>query len=598
MTLKHYLNKDYPMEGTYLIQLENLDQKEEILNTISTSFNLPMADLSRDYSRRSTSNMYVNVLKILQIVMFVSLAITIVFYVSKLFTKIGIYKLNGYTNFDIWLKLILPTILLQLGVLIIISIGSWIVLKNIDFSFMISIIKQMGIAILITLICSYLLFYFVKQYSISKLIKGENLSKLLIRINRFIRIASLTLITILFSFVICKMDQYKNMEKALSYWNKYSDYAMLNYYQDTNTATNMMNDVDDETLKREQYEYYKYLESIDAFSVSAKERNISRSIYFPDIPKPEHLPKNYLFYEMKVNTTYFDTLGIKDMEGQDIKVDIKDPVRYTLIPKSKEKDLETIQFTLNMEENKNRRLSDQQLIETKYLIYDDTKNNKFFSFNVHINENDGNMLTSPIITVFNSYSGSSWDLQVEATGINSTMKIPMQGKTIKEFNEMIQPMATQIMPEKTKYSNPVYFTVEGIFDEQNAIIAQGIREGIVLFVLVIILYVIISFQSNELYLNANSKRLAVLKLSGYSFKDRYQKYLSKIRTDEIILTIVYIAMIAWQSNYFKDMMMVSYKASKVLYVLFIPLVLIDYVMTKLVIRKKEIKNLNKVLKGE
>ena len=175
----------------------------------------------------------------------------------------------------------------------------------------------------------------------------------------------------------------------------------------------------------------------------------------------------------------------------------------------------------------------------------------------------------------------------------------MQGKTIKEFNEMIQPMATQIMPEKMKvYGNVVYFTVEGIFDEQNAIIAQGIRQGIVLFVLVIILYVIISFQSNELYLNANSKRLAVLKLSGYSFKDRYQKYLSKIRTDEIILTIVYIVMIMYQSYYFKDMMMVSYKASKVLYVLFIPLVLIDYVMTKLVIRKKEIKNLNKVLKGE
>ena len=598
MTLKHYLNKDYSMEGTYQIQLVNLNDKDEIINAISMSFNIPIADLSSNYSLRDSGNLYVKILKTLEVVMFVSLAITIVFYVSKLFTKIGIYKLNGYTNFDIWLKLILPTILLQFCVLIIISIGSWIVLKNIDFMFIATIIKQMSIAILMTLICSYLLFYFVKQYSISKLIKGENLSKLLIRINRFIRIASLTLITILFSFVMCKMDQYKNMEKALSYWNKYSDYAMLNYYQSTNTGAEMTQ-VDNETLEREEYEYYKYLESIDAFSVSTEERNISRSIYFPDIPKPDYLPNNYNFYEMKVNTTYFDTLGIKDTEGQDIKVDIKDPIRYTLIPKSKEKDLETIQFTLNMEENNKRRLSDQQLIETKYLIYDDTKNNKFFSFNVHINANDGNMLTTPVITVFNSYSGSTSDIQVQATGINSRIKIPMQGKTIKEFNEIIQPMATQIMPEKMKvYGNVVYFTVEGIFDEQNAIIAQGIRQGIVLFVLVIILYVIISFQSNELYLNANSKRLAVLKLSGYSFKDRYQKYLSKIRTDEIILTIVYIVMIMYQSYYFKDMMMVSYKASKVLYVLFIPLVLIDYVMTKLVIRKKEIKNLNKVLKGE
>ena len=334
--------------------------------------------------------------------------------------------------------------------------------------------------------------------------------------------------------------------------------------------------------------FYVYNTHFQTQNLGINEKNILDVNESDDI-KVEEFNPNIDFNLSTININYLNTLGLKDMHGNDIIVDEIKNQRVFLLPNSKV-DENNYEYILNFYMTGYNQMTENY--ELKFIVYDDTQNNKFFSFNMDMNEDGKYNIYSPIFNIITVENMQDNEVRnILATDINSRLKIPLNNRTLEEVNNEL----------KEIFNQSIGITVGNLsqpFMDQIEIINITLKFNTPILVLVLIIYVMITVQSVKLYIKNNLKTIGIKKLNGFSLVRSMKSYIIKYIIIDIMLSIAYLITVY---NYLTPTMVDQFHnitGNPLVYLFFIPMIAIDIGFLIFNIKMVEKRSLNSLINAK
>lgn len=190
MTLKTYLTK-YDITGKIYIDFYNSEVKDEFQYQLSRLYpdcHFDDNEIQFKEIEFIEFNHSITVISLL-----ILLGISLFYYGISQLKTIGIYKLTGLTHSTIYAKLFFRLYALVVLCTIIIYLGSFIFIKNIDALFIFSFMKEIILLWWLIFLVSFILYMIVKKYTVNHLLKKKGLYHKFYLINIFIQQISLLL---------------------------------------------------------------------------------------------------------------------------------------------------------------------------------------------------------------------------------------------------------------------------------------------------------------------------------------------------------------------------------------------------------------------
>ena len=215
----YYMNNTN-FTGEYKIFYNDVDDYEKFMSEISSYLNVSTSDLMSSTFSKSISNfeMLKQIYFFVIIIILLSLFITNLFAIFKRSNEIGIYKLNGVSNFKIIKHLILNDLKMSILLSAIIFIITNILIKNhiIDFTLLL-LISLIIILLLEFLLCIISVIIIIRKIQVSNLIKKKSLTSGIIKFNRFFKIITFGSIIVLTSIIITQLTAFNNRKKRFCF---------------------------------------------------------------------------------------------------------------------------------------------------------------------------------------------------------------------------------------------------------------------------------------------------------------------------------------------------------------------------------------------
>ena len=507
--------------------------------------------------------------------------------------RIGVLKLMGYDKSYIFQKLLEPiyktvliTTWLELGLM-------FLIIKNTNITFWIEMLKNVFLLYVVFLALSFISYFIVSRFTLSEVLKGNYGKTLIEKLNNFLRIIILICCFVFSGILFSNISRAQNFREVIASWIDYQDFAVPVNLNVINPLA-LTNSDNVEVLKKAQETlfdqgcFYVYNTHYQTQNLRLNGKNILDISESEDI-EVEALNPNIDFNLSTININYLNTLGLKDMHGNDITVDKVSNQRVILLPNSK-MDENNYEYILKVYMLGYNQIPENY--ELKFIVYDDTQSNKFFSFNMDMNEDGKYNIYSPIfniITVENMQNVEVGDIL--ATDINSRLKIPLNNRTIEEVNNEL----------KRIFNQSISMTVGNLsqpFMDQIERINATLKFNTPILILVLIIYVMITVQSVKLYIKNNLKTIGIKKLNGFSLVQSMKSYIIKYIIIDIILSFAYLITVY---NYLTPTMMDQFHnimGNPLVYLFFIPMIAADIGFLVFNIKVVEKRSLNSLIKGD
>lgn len=540
-SLKAYLDSSNNICGSYVINFEDISNSSGFIKEIAQKLNKNQDEitLQRTYYKRSNSTLYY----IMYVIYLTALGLFFLlstFFIVKQFKKIGIYKILGYDNMAVWNDIFLP--FLKVEIVISALMTALIrIMTNVPRSTLIHLCYAFALTILLTFIVSLVFYGLIRRYTISSLIKKKSPANLIVKLNFVVRSILLIAVSTITLSAVNGFAEVKNEYRRYSKWEEYGKkYAVFNFSFLSEDHSDIINNT--HLREQKQAELYDLIDDSGAAYVKLLEIYPKKSFVNLEGVNLSEISDNYRLLIMNINNNYLDTLTLKDIEGNVIKIDSSEESGIILIPESKATD-ETLKnicsyyrpYTVNSSERyAGEKIAETKNKDTKILYYQDNKS--FFTFSNTIKTNDNYTINSPVFNVITT-NNATFLQKSDILGSNETspLKIDISNTTPDAVYNELYPLIVKCGLDKNidKLSS-----ISSIFEDK----IKSIKKSIVIYFGVsIILFMIsiwVSYQTVKMIINLNKKKFGVKILLGYTFFDNYRNTIVPFLLTWIIIMLI------------------------------------------------------------
>lgn len=424
----------------------------------------------------------------------VILIMIISFSVVNSYKRIGTEKLMGYSIFTIWKRRV-PAILVSELVIVLVGFivayyllfNTWSVLTERFFIEQAEIFA--GISVL-TALSTIIPFIYVKKIKLTDVLKNRKSTTLAIGLNSTVKSILLIVIIIAASSIYTQMKMVET-RYSISYsnWEETRNYALIRYVVVNNGLYDPFSEDKTEAFKAA----YKDFNQNGAIYADFEAYEIHEDFLQKEINKTAIVNKNYL----KANPVY-------DVYGQAFELNDNDKDYIILVPEKFKRNEQEI-ITLHK-----ANADSEQNIKIIWI-----KNEQaFFSYNLNIEPEKGNLVTDPILTII-SDENSPWYMNIVSAVFYIPVNNPDSPST--EINNIM---------EKYFDTDQVTFAAFGVYTLVSEQIQTATRRIMIYMVLLVILAIIaafVLFQNVLNFFDQFKQRLAVQYCLGFRVIDKYKE---------------------------------------------------------------------------
>ncbi len=591
-TMDYYLNM-FNLTNNLQVRFKDINNGTLFFTELADQLGLDDDDITTTAIHMNNGNTLNTMMIGIIIISLFCFTITLFYNTCSDSKRIGVLKLMGYDKSYIFQKLLEPiyktvliTTWLELGLM-------FLVIKNTNITFWIEILKNVFILYTIVLTLSSISYFIVSRFTLSEVLKGNYGKNLIEKLNNFLRIIILLCCFVFSGILFSNISRAQNFREVIASWIDYQDFAVpINL--NVSDPMELINSDNNEYLRKAQKTlfdqgcFYVYNTHYQTQNLGINGKNILDISESEDIEVEEFNP-NIDFNLSTININYLNTLGLKDMQGNDILVDQVSNQRVILLPNSKVEE-NNYEYIMKVYMTGYNQMPENY--ELKFAVYDDTQNNKFFSFNMDMNEDGKYNIYSPIFNIITVENMQDVEVRdILATDINSRLKIPLNNRTLEEVNNEL----------KEIFNQSIGMTVGNLsqpFMDQIEMINMTLKFNTPILVLVLIIYVMITVQSVKLYIKNNLKTIGIKKLNGFSLVRSMKSYIIKYIIIDIMLSIAYLITVY---NYLTPTMMDQFHnivGNPLVYLFFIPMIAVDIGFLIFNIKIVEKRSLNSLIKGD
>lgn len=571
---------------------------------LSTRIGISVDDLTKKKTFETKLDSPVENMSVIALsISFVLFALLSVYYAVNSSKKIGVSKLNGHANFDIWKSMVGSIVSIMLFSALILDLILLFSIKGMTRDFLFSMGSIQVILICSFLILSLLIYVIIRRNTIGNLIKNKKPIHIVVGMTYAVKSV---LFMFLIGFIIIISNIFVEVNKEftkLAQWREVGDLAVLantEIGEDKESIAQGKTKLDDDFGK-----YYTEInkEGIALLAFSSKyipHRQFKTEVdektgalgyvsYFD----PSVVPENYSNDTFDINPNYLNTYPIYDSQGKQIVITDRD-AKTILIPDTLEDRKENL-ISLYKSDYIDRILSDKRRhgeqvteipkVNVNAIIYKADKKG-YFTFNSAY-ESTNYMVYSPIFVVFTETSMTRLDKsQMSLSGLNSPIKIKLNGKDSSSFNES---MVGSLQKYELDDNNLKFMTIKEVFGTQIESLNNAMKQFTIAVFLSFLVMVLMTLQLSQMLLEIRKKKYCVQKLYGYKFLDRYKHLVILNACLGIVVAVLAIMIV--HSQFETELSFISY-------IVCIPFIFIDIFLTMAMLRYYENKNVSKMMKGE
>ena len=523
------------LSGYVTVQLPN-DNIQEFINELEAEINIKEGIELFEKSDVNFTNNDKNAKYILYSLYFI-LLLLVVYDSLRNYKKVGIEKLLGYSNKDIWLFTIRNIFITQVISISIVTICmSMYLFKEINtymFTFLYNLIIHYAKQLILILFLSSLPYGYILSIKVSDMIKNKKNTKEIIVVNTIIKCVLTSIIIVMSLNIITNFIRIKNVyNSSFEKWEEVRKYECIS---GCNIEGNIyFSDEMDEKLKS------LYMDSNKRGAILAEFNNYTEAFrQFNSVEVGEEYKINFAI----VNVNYLLMNEIKDEYGNRINISENEKKNILLLPeiyKNKEKEVidHYLMILSSNKDGKKINIDDMKIIWIK-------DNQELFSYNIEVNPKENNMVNNSIYMIMTEANlmGKAYQYVMNFTGA------PF--KILKDDSYDLKNFLNEVIGGNYEY------TITSA-DEQIASEVDSVKEIVkynslgILLVLIGVLLIITQNIYN--YVEQYKRDIFIKNIHGYSF---FMKYKLSILINIICGILSSILAITIVKDNFLSIMMIS-----------------------------------------
>lgn len=602
-TLSRFKSERGNLDGDYIVRASDVSHIGSFIKELSNRSGISVNDLTSQKTFQASSASAIELSTLLGLIIcFLLFALLSVFYAVNNTKRIGVLKLNGYSNFHIWKSMIENIVFIMISAALILDILFLFLVTGMTRDFLLHLVILQLLLLGVFLVLSLLIYLIIKKNTIGNLIKNKKPIKLITSITYIIKNGLLLIMIALVVAVSGVFVDIKKEYKQLSQWKEVGSLALL-------VNVDVGNDIESfsqgkTTLSTDFAQYYDQLNKEGAIYINVEKftpheqfktkiNEKTGEIGYVDYFNPKLVPENYVNNTFYINPNYIKNYPIFDSSGHKIHISENDE-RTILIPdtmaSSKDALLslyksDYIQSILSDAGHFHKKISGIPTVKMKAILYKADKKG-YFTFNDDYASTDYKVY-NPIFVVMPQSSmteGEKSDIQV--SGLPSPLKINLHGEDSSQYNQQI---GAKVKKFHLDDNNLKYMTINEIFGTQIESLKKAMIEYVMAVIISFMAMFLLTLQMSQMVLEIKKKKYCIQKLYGYKFIDRFKLILVINIIIELIVSICATFMMT---------SLINETFSWLSYVVFIPFLCIDIIMTISILHHYENRNLSKMIKGE
>lgn len=500
-TLNSMLSHGFNIKGYCVLDFPKNKTVEENINEICKIYDVNTIE----HNKAATIGWVDNKNSSYILVLFSILVLLILYDILNSYKKIGIKKMLGYSNLDIWKEHILKLLTIQIGSIVISTVFMSIFLINKYNGSYLTFLKKLGLNYLlitiVLIIITSIPYIYVQTIKVSSILKNKKQIKEILIFNTLIKIGLVVGFIILLNIQNTNFDEFKKLyDGSYKQWEDASSYVTLNL--DSLDSRTM----DSKEFLNQQKKLYKKFNQEGAL--------VAEFSKYTPLNKDVNSKIKYFKFNGVVNPNYLKKYTVYDNKGNRILVSEKNK-NWVILVSNKFKNDEKI-IKKNYEDFKNRLRDNSygkiEIIWTK-------PNQKYFSYNVNVNPKEGNYVEDPIILVGTEDGLFPYWNSV----IFNTDGDPVKVKINKEISpyDQIKPILESV--EIDTSSLRINFADEEVVSINNEY-KNMLKVLIIGMISITIILVIIVTQSVLNFFEEYKKIISIRGFHGYKSFDKYKEY--------------------------------------------------------------------------
>ncbi|MDD3392595.1 MAG: hypothetical protein PHE54_03565 [Bacilli bacterium] len=575
MLMNDYIITGNSLSGQYNAYYDNQDDLNDFYNSVSEILDIDVTtNTNNTFSTSENSTEFIILCYIIIVgILLMMLLFFNIFGVYKDSRIIGIYKLNGFSDFRVFRKMVKKYFLLLIGLSLISFIISLLIIKNIDIFFIIILFVALAFISILQILIYYLsVFIISRKIKLFDLIKNVSLTETIIKANMLFKTIALGIIIIGVLLSLIQFNNYNQRKKILSDFNDYANYAVFGEFYMAGDSESFLGNSDE--MDEAELQLYQFLNNYDIIYADFRAyKTMTEKEVFAFSQPTQNGNKRYKY--AKVDYNYVNKIGIKDnVTHQNITLDKDMGYTLILIPEKYEAELENIK--LYYYEYHEKKDTDQ------FIIYE---NDKMPTLNPNVVENSEYKIDCPIMKVISPNNVSLRLISVFGSGYETPLKINLENYEDENtfYNEIAFKLVELKLDDNLKAD--VFYTIGEIFNVELLKLSQQIIGITILIVMFLILYLNIIFQNVMLFFQSQFKKIAVYKLHGYS---DYKILKSTVNMNLIFDSLVLLAIFIAFYKYFTILTFVF---------IYITVCSFDYILYNIIIKYKLKNFVSNAIKG-
>lgn len=526
-SLEKWMDDVGDMSGEYIMTSNNPIRQNEIIEFLSLATGMSDEELQQQkYFEISDNSAMLYVFVALFLVNGLLFSLFVVFYALNSSKKIGICKLNGWRNVDIFAVLTKDMFFWTAISTLVIDCALMVFIKGLNREFLISLLQVQLFILFIELVLSSGMMLIISRYRIADMIKNRTRLRFVLVLSGGVRVVLLGVTIAALFFIPKELLNISQELETISNWEKYGQYYVLNH-------TEIGEDIDSiaggsHALDESYAALYDSL--CDRGAIYALGESHLYSVLLNQSATTLGIDLTQDIYKQEleivsVNPNYLKVFPIVDESGETILVDEGAEERIILIPASQAGEMESLRDLFRAAYIDDCRSvarfygaeipdMDMDSIRVDVRVYQSPI--KFFSFNTRLGDGDGYMLNEPIIEVLTKSNMSFFERSaIIASGADSPLKLSEELALGEDMPQILKDVGLD--DNNLRYGKLVNWFYDEISRYKDAIYQLTI-----VLSLAFLVSIVVGYYLNVIFIESNMQRILVKKLLGHRLKERYR----------------------------------------------------------------------------
>lgn len=519
--------------GTYTVELKNPLDKSKFTDAVASALNMSSKDLTEQRVFFDTNNRFYLYVSLMAIAICFALFILLAsYFIVSQFKKIGVSKLLGYTDFNVWQSIFFPVIFAQF-----VTTGIAVILlklmTNLSRQYLVQMLIIGILMMLITSAVNFIFMAFIHSYTVSDLIKNKKPFRLTYVVNLGIRVVLLTVICVLLFSCVNGATQVGQEYKIYQQWDRYGNqFAVFNSRV---TAEDQSDMAQDTQIREQKYaNFYHYLNQSGAIYLSVSQFVPSQDFLtsdeqgntkYADYFNKDMVPKNFTPYVFLVNPNYLKLYSLYDNNGKKINVSEAENDGVYLLPdryRKYDSQLERLFTAKRMGEvdSSHRYTSGREngkSTKAKIIYY--RSGVEAFTFDTQVGKKSGYNLSDPVFSVMTEGNGLFLnEMNLNSESMNSPLKIYLGDRSSASIFKNMKP---EIQAFGLEHNITTLTSLHSVFANEIEAATNSMKSIVGVSVLLMLLASWISIETIHIRMRMRNKKISVMKSFGYPFVNKY-----------------------------------------------------------------------------